>query len=276
MAGLGTRDLCSRLERSAAEAAAEQCAALADASPGTGASWRPFGPGALVAFGTDRYVNRAIGLGDALITPDEIAELESFFAERGLPPSIEVASWASSSLLDCVRAGRYAPIWFRHVFVRRPGRAPQLPRRIELRPVETDAVAEWQRILALGNELHEPAARARSDEYASALRHLPDSIDLLARLDGESAGCGSIHFVGGVAWLGGAATLPQFRDRGIQSALVAHRLDLAFQRGSEWAAATALPGGASARNLERLGFTLAYAQLVVVGPTPTLPSSTPQ
>ena len=78
-----------------------------------------------------------------------------------------------------------------------------------------------------------------------------------------SVGCGSVQFVDGIAWLGGAATIPEFRQRGVQAALVAHRLGLAAEAGCELAAVSALSNGPSARNIVRLGFQHIHTQVVV-------------
>ena len=92
------------------------------------------------------------------------------------------------------------------------------------------------------------------------------SFHLVALVDGTTAACGSLHVVDGVGWLGGAATLPAQRGTGLQTALVRHRLRMAAEMGCTFAAATALPDGQSARNLERLGFRLAYTQAVLTKP----------
>jgi GNAT superfamily N-acetyltransferase len=72
-----------------------------------------------------------------------------------------------------------------------------------------------------------------------------------------------VQIVDGVAWLGGAATIPKHRQRGVQAALVAHRLRLAAQLGCGLAAVTALSNGPSARNIVRLGFQHIHTQAVV-------------
>lgn len=89
---------------------------------------------------------------------------------------------------------------------------------------------------------------------------------VMAMVDGQPAGCGSLHVADGVGWLGGAATMPAFRRRGVQATLVAHRLQMALDLGCDIAAATAVPSGASARNLVRLGFHLVQTQVVVEQP----------
>jgi hypothetical protein len=58
------------------------------------------------------------------------------------------------------------------------------------------------------------------------------------------------------------ATLPRFRRRGIQGAMVALRLARAARAGCDLASVGASPGGDSHRNLERLGFRVAYTRTV--------------
>jgi N-acetylglutamate synthase-like GNAT family acetyltransferase len=90
--------------------------------------------------------------------------------------------------------------------------------------------------------------------------------DFVALVDGQVAGCGSLIATEGMAVLGGGATLSTHRRRGLQSALLVHRLHLAVTLDCDLAVATALPAGQSARNLERLGFTQLYTQAVLTRP----------
>jgi len=67
----------------------------------------------------------------------------------------------------------------------------------------------------------------------------------------------------GVGWLGWDATLPEFRGKGAQRTLIAHRVSDAVAAGcayvtSETAANTANRRDPSFENYRRLGFTLAY------------------
>jgi GNAT superfamily N-acetyltransferase len=64
----------------------------------------------------------------------------------------------------------------------------------------------------------------------------------------------SLHGDGAV--LGGAATVPEARRSGAQTALLHHRLSQAAAAGAHAATATAAPDSASARNLARAGFTM--------------------
>ena len=64
----------------------------------------------------------------------------------------------------------------------------------------------------------------------------------------------------GVAMLAGASTIPAFRGRGAQNALLRTRLNMAADHGCDLAAMGALPGSASQRNAERQGFLIAYTR----------------
>ena len=61
----------------------------------------------------------------------------------------------------------------------------------------------------------------------------------------------------------GAATLKEFRGRGIQAAFMAARLKLAQQAGCDLAVTLTMPGTTSERNAERAGFQVAYTKVVV-------------
>jgi beta-glucosidase-like glycosyl hydrolase len=65
----------------------------------------------------------------------------------------------------------------------------------------------------------------------------------------------------GVALLAGASTIPEWRHRGAQNALLAKRLVYAAHAGCDLAMMCAEPGGASQRNAERQGFRIAYTRV---------------
>jgi GNAT superfamily N-acetyltransferase len=104
---------------------------------------------------------------------------------------------------------------------------------------ETENAKQWLEVFARGFEAEHGDTRVANDEIGEAGRIAPNAHTFLAFLHDEVVGCGSVQMVDGVAWLGGAATIPKFRQRGVQAALVAHRLRLAADLGGELAATTA-------------------------------------
>jgi hypothetical protein len=135
-----------------------------------------------------------------------------------------------------------------------------------VREVTDETVPEWLAVIRAGHELPTPEMAGVSDVYARAAHAIPGATDYLADVDGVAVGCGSLVREGGVGWLGGAATMPAYRQRGVQGALVRRRMAAAFESGCDLAVSTAMPAGGSARNLARLGFTLAYCQAVLTKP----------
>lgn len=262
-------DLVARLELSAAASAIALAEAFRRTYPGDPARGERRGAGALVALGPGRYVNRAIGLTLDDPRDDELGVIERFFATAGVDSAIEVASWCSAGLLQRLRDRGYANQWFRDVYVQRAGNlAASAPVRsgVTFDVVTPATVREWQQVLADGLGDADDEARRASNEFALAVHGVPGSVDVIARIDGELVGCGSVQPAEGVAWLGGAATHPEHRRRGVQSALLAHRIGEVQATGCDLVAATALSGSTSARNLARAGFTLAYVQVVMAQP----------
>lgn len=256
--------LVRRVEGTAARWTARQVEALCSVTSVGSPCHVDLDGGVLAAMGHGRYVNRAVGLGFGELSPtDLVDQLEAFYAARDLDPMLELSPWVAPGLVDELRARSYSVAWFRNVYVHAMDRLPPRSRVLTIDEVDDDdEMEEWSAILGAeadpGSE-----ARARSDEFCQAMHRVHGSIDLMARLDGKAVACGSLAVVHGVGWLGGAATLPQQRGRGAQHALVVERLHRARRDGCVLAAVTAVPGGSSARNLERLGFELLYTQPVL-------------
>ena len=257
-------DLVRRIEQSSAVFAAQLAAAMATIAPESAAQAQPFDGGSLVAFGPGRYLNRAIGVGLGGTTADEVVPaIDSFYGERGLAPSLELSPWTDPTIVRPLSASGYRVDWFRSVFVAALPVTTTEP--IEPHVIEQVTAAQLpvrQAILA-GDAAVGTEARRISDEMCETAHVLPGALDFVALVDGEAAACGSLNIADRIGWVGGAATLPKHRDRGLQTALIAHRLRLAHELGCDLAAASALPNGQSAQNLLRLGFQLLYTQAVL-------------
>lgn len=257
-------ELVRRIEVSAARVTTATVAAFVGHAGNDPARGAPFGAGALVAFGPGRYVNRAVGVSLDDIDDAGLDELEAFFAASGVPPSLEVAAWAPADLVSRLAARGYVTEWFRNVYA-----CPLEDLTIRTHPtmmvreVDRGSLDEWLAVIRTGHNVTSDQAIDVSNAYARAAHAIPGATDYIAEIDGDPAGCGSLVRDGGVGWLGGATTIARFRERGVQGALVRERMVAAQASGCDLAVATAIPAGASARNLSRLGFTLAYCQAVM-------------
>jgi GNAT superfamily N-acetyltransferase len=86
----------------------------------------------------------------------------------------------------------------------------------------------------------------------------------LATIDGATAGVATMRLDGEVAQLCGATTLPAFRRRGVQTALLQTRLADARRAGARLAVMTTAPGSKSQENGQRQGFALLYSRVLLV------------
>jgi N-acetylglutamate synthase-like GNAT family acetyltransferase len=88
----------------------------------------------------------------------------------------------------------------------------------------------------------------------------------LVREGGSIVACASLRIDGRLAQLCGTATVPAMRRRGLQTALVRHRLAAAAAAGCDLAVVTTAPGSKSQQNMARAGFELLYARAVLERP----------
>jgi GNAT superfamily N-acetyltransferase len=258
---LVTRGLVERLEHVEAETVSRLVEALRELATDPVPQSRPFGSGVLAATGAQRYVNRAVGVGLDELDDGAVADLVAWFRERGVPPAVQLSSWAPTVTVAALAGAGFVPAWCRSVLAVDPVAVPvpATDPALEVVVVHDDAQAR----AAVDVMTAEQADRTTGEEFMRADRACEGTTQLLARLDGTPVGCGSLTLVGRTGWLGAAATIPAARRRGVQTALLHARLTLARRAGCDLVGVTASVGSQSARNLQRLGFGLVQDQWVV-------------
>lgn len=230
----------------------------------TGAGWLPVAGGRAIFTGASFFSNRALAMGlRGPVSRDEIEAVETFYAARGVPSEIEITSMVDRSLLRLLNQSGYQLVRFRNIYAQvlhpheTPGAAPALSSTTaEIHEVDASTAAAWSTTLLDGFGYTHDADRARVETWNQMVRALPGVTALVAVLDGTPVGAASVMVLGSTAMLGGAATLPAFRRRGVQRALIEARLAVAARAGCELAIVTADPGSSSGRNVERTGFQL--------------------
>jgi ribosomal protein S18 acetylase RimI-like enzyme len=110
---------------------------------------------------------------------------------------------------------------------------------------------------------HEQFDRAVLERVIRDFASAKGFVRFTARRDGQVAGAASMRMAGGIAQLCGATTLPAHRRRGVQTALLEHRLALAQRAGCTIAVITTQPGSKSQQNAQKQGFALLYARNVL-------------
>lgn len=86
----------------------------------------------------------------------------------------------------------------------------------------------------------------------------------LASYENVPAGIGVLFIKDRIATLAAAATLPTFRNKGIQSALIKHRIYQAILQNCDLIVGQAKFGSISQNNMERAGMSIAYTKAIWV------------
>jgi GNAT superfamily N-acetyltransferase len=262
--------LVRQVERTAADDAAALAGALATLEPGSGTTAVPLAGGQVVLLGSGMFVNRGIGMG--LETPmrsKDLTCLERLSERVGVPAEVEVCPWADPSILRLASLRGFQPAWFRSTLIRRieRGETATSTHAVIVEQVDDDAgLATWQQIAASAFGYSTATQRRASDLYASAAFRLRGERLYVASIGDLLVGVAALTVNGGLATLGGMATVPSARRRGVQGALIRYRLGVAADLGCHLAVSTAAPGGDSERNLLRNGFSVLYSKLALRRP----------
>ena len=255
-------ELSHRLEATEAWACAQFAEARARVFPESGAATLTIAGATVVFDGVDSPCTQTFGLGlfEELTEPG-LDAIEEFFLERSAPVLHEVSPYAGVPTLDLLCRRGYRPEELSNVLfqpIATLGSAPSASINVRI-PSEEEA-ALWAEISARGWAHDHTELLDFMREFGSIAFKRPQSPCFLAELDGVPGAAGSLCMHEGVALFAGAATVPEMRHRGLQSALLAERLRYAQEHGCDLAMMVALPGGESQRNAERNGFRIAYTR----------------
>jgi GNAT superfamily N-acetyltransferase len=256
-------ELAREIELAEAEAAIA-CAERVQAAQGDGAgAVASLGGGYAIYCGANSPVTQAVGLGlNGAVSTEEFDRLEEFYFSRKEPVRVETCPMADGSLIEHYRERGYHVSEFSNVMVRpvEKAAAAALPAGIEIQKAAAGEIDLWTLTVAQGFAEHFPVTQ----EILSVMRMFADGKNTecyFARVDGKIAGGATLALRGRIAGLFGASTLPQFRNRGVQTALLHGRLQRAAEQGCELAMSIALPGSASQRNITRRGFRTLYTRV---------------
>ena len=224
--------------------------------------------------GPDSPMNKVVGLGfENELDRSALGEYEAAVGTLNSPSQVELCSLARPDIAPILCERGYRLMGFENMSgLRLDSPLPQGDAAVDVAPAgdETD---DWIDVMVdgfgtpdrQGNASHEPGPppellrRAMSD-FSS----VPNFHRFLAHVDGEIAGAGGLRVDDGIVSLCGAATLPSFRRKGVQTTLLRHRLHWAAQQGCELAIVTTLPGSKSQQNVQRVGFRLLYTRAMLV------------
>lgn len=270
---IGTVAIARRIE--AAEA--RLSLAMADVTRRAGAApafGLAIGGGAAVYCGPGAPMTKVIGVGvSEPLTDDVIDRVEAAYAPHGEHPGWEMATLGDLASIARLEARGYRLQRIELVLGR------DLTRDASIEPLPTSITVargpedEWARIAVAGFAAAETVEGREAPAEAYDTTMLEQVVEQFAGIDsvrryvafvgGTPAGAASARVDDGVYQLCGAATLPAWRRRGVQSALLSARLAEACADGCDLAVVTVEPGSRSQANVQRRHFTPLYSRLVL-------------
>lgn len=237
-----------------------------------------FAGGAAVYAGPMSPMSKMIGLGfGALPEAGQLAPIERHFDGAGEPLQAEVSSFADPALCQLLASRGYLLAGFENVLgrplVAEDRACPSVPGLV-IRQMAPHEDRLW---LA-----HSISGFQHADTQGVAAPELPPAAMLEGALEGfvlapgflrygawfgdELAGVGCMRIDGTLAQLCGATTAPAWRRRGVQTALLRHRLAVASGAGCELAVMTTQLGSKSHENGCRQGFVQLLNRALMVRP----------
>ena len=218
-------------------------------------------------------LNKAAGLGFSAFDESKWKTIEAALAHRNASVQVELSTLADPELARWFTANDYELCGVENVLGRRC--EPQI--NFEESPgfaITTCTPADFSQWIDATNQgfaspddqgiqsqevlLDHAVANAIADIVQS-----PGMLRYAAYVDRHIAGTGALYCHNDIAILCGAATLPAYRRRGIQSALLRRRIAAAADRGAKMVVVTTQPGSKSQQNVQRLGFELLYSRLIL-------------
>jgi GNAT superfamily N-acetyltransferase len=260
---LSDLQLASRLERAEGYACAQFAEARQRLVPGSSSEWMEFAGGFVVFDGPDSPVTQTFALGLAEeLSEDTLSAVEHFYEDRGAPVSLEICPLAGVPALNLLCVRKYRPIEISNV-VYRPVERPEdrTERDVAVRVAGPEEIGIWAETGAKGWAHEHPELFDFVLESGAVASARQGSSCFIAELDGQPAAAGVLCIHEGVALFGGSATVPEFRRRGVQTALISERMRYAHEYGCDVAMMVAEAGSNSQRNAERKGFHIAYTRI---------------
>lgn len=224
--------------------------------------------GHMIFAGVGSPIGRTTGMGfDGSATAADLDRMEEFYRSHGAPSQIDVCPLTDAPLLEMLKQRGYTMGELNNALFRRliPGENGENRVEALLRAGRAD---EAEAFAAIVQRSFHPEGNAPADfsTMLTPLFQFEGAITFVAEIQGQAVACGAGLIIPehGIVALFGAGTLPEFRRRGLQTALIRTRMEAAAKAGCEYAVVVTQAGTTSQRNAERLGFRVAYSKATLV------------
>ena len=270
------RVLAARIYQAEARLTSEAAEAIRNAGRQEGICIIPISGGTAVYAGPAAPMNKVIGLGfDGTVDLTVLAEVENRWRERAEPVRVELSNLAHPESAISLTERGYRLRGFENVLGRRLDVLEVIEPKSEftldvVRDVRGTArwmdvaVSSFLELDGTGSGPDDRLTREDMERVLADFAVVPGYIRYLGWIDGIPVGEAALRLDRGLAQLCGAGTLPAYRGRGMQKALLTRRLADAKAAGCDLAVVTTAPGSRSQENVMRRGFELLYTRAVLV------------
>jgi ribosomal protein S18 acetylase RimI-like enzyme len=263
--------LARRLESAEEMPQVEYARYYARKRPEMGAAVDAICGGHMIFAGLNSPIGRAVGLGfNGSVTAADLDRLEEFYRSHGAPAQLDLCPLSDPSLLELVKERDYGivelnNVRYLHIADGASRSKFSAPAGVEIRRGTKEEVSQLSSIVARSFFEKGDVPEGFGD-LITPMYEFPGSLPYLALIDDEpvAAAAGLVIAEHRILALFGAGTLPEFRGRGIQTALLRTRIEAAAAAGCEYAVIVTLGGTTSERNSARLGFQCAYSKATVI------------
>jgi GNAT superfamily N-acetyltransferase len=225
--------------------------------------------GHMIFAGLGSPVGRVVGVGfNGPVANEDLDRMEEFYRQRGAPSQIDVCPLTEPTLLEMLKQRGYTLTEFNNVLFRRLDKNEEFPLPPAEAVIRPGCKEEAPVLNAIVQTSFFPDGDAPQgfEEMLAPLYQMPGAVYFAADLAGKTVACGAGLMIPehGIIALFGAGTLRDYRRRGLQTALLRRRMQVAAVARCEYAVIVTRGGTTSQHNAERLGFRLAYSKATMV------------
>ncbi|MGA7380855.1 MAG: GNAT family N-acetyltransferase [Terriglobales bacterium] len=236
--------------------------------PEIGAAVEPICGGHMIFAGLNSPIGRTVGMGfDGSATAADLDRMEQFYRSHNAPSQIDVCPLTDPPLSEMLKQRAYVMAELNNVLFRRLEKEdqPTAPAGATIRQGHAEEAEAFAAIVVRSffPDGGEPEGFA---EMIAPIYQAEGAILFVAEIGSQTVACaaGLIIPERRIVALFGAGTLPEFRRRGLQTALLRRRMQAAQTAGCEYAVIVTQGGTTSMRNAQRLGFQVAYSKATLI------------
>jgi ribosomal protein S18 acetylase RimI-like enzyme len=236
--------------------------------PEIGAAEEPICGGHMIFAGLGSPIGRATGLGfDSPFSTSDLDRVEEFYRAHHAPSQVDLCPLHDPAVFEMFKERGYGIAELNNVLYRRLDPAEQFPAAppgCEIRRGRREEAKELGGIVE--QAFFPDGAPPPFQDLLTPLYRMEGALTFAASVEGTMAACGAGLVIPEhrIFALCGAGTAIEFRGRGLQTALLYSRLSAAAEAGCEYAVVVTQGGSGSQRNVERLGFRVAYSKVTVI------------